>query len=107
MPATKMIRAAMARIATRAQVVTVLANAILNLLSPSDLSLVGITGVSFDGLRFCAMGRFRFSFSARRTTTAPIGALLEDFRTKDKHSFEPRQSLSLLRNPFSPVSKKA
>ena len=43
MPATKMIRAAMARIATRAQVVTVLANAILNLLSPSGLSLVGMT----------------------------------------------------------------
>src|SRR6476659_3473188 len=43
MPATTMIRAAMARIATRAQVVTVLANAILNLLSPSGLSLVGIT----------------------------------------------------------------
>ena len=33
----------MARIATRAQVVTVLANATLNLLSPSGLSLVGMT----------------------------------------------------------------
>jgi len=33
----------MASIATRAQVVTVLANAILNLLSPSGLSLVGMT----------------------------------------------------------------
>ena len=40
----------MARIATRAQVVTVLANAILNLLSPSGLSLVGIT---FYAARLC------------------------------------------------------
>ena len=40
-----MIRTAMARIATSAQVVTVLANVTLNLLSASDLSLVGINRV--------------------------------------------------------------
>ena len=39
---TRMITVTMLRIATRAQVVTVLANATLNRLSGSDLSLVGI-----------------------------------------------------------------
>jgi hypothetical protein len=43
MPATKTIRTFMARIATMAQVVTALANAILNWLSPSDLSVSEIT----------------------------------------------------------------
>ncbi len=44
----------MARIATKAQVVRALANAILNWLSPSDLSLVGITfyAVPFGFSRF-------------------------------------------------------
>ena len=53
-----MIRAAMARIATKAQVVRALANAILNWLSPSDLSLVGIT---FYAAPFC-FSRFQSVF---------------------------------------------
>ena len=37
-------------------------------------------GFFFEGLRFCAMGRFRFSLSAPNTT-APMAALLGHFRT--------------------------
>ena len=56
----QMIRAAKARIATRAQVVTVLAKAILNLLSPSGLSLVGMT---FYAVPFCSPDFSQYSFA--------------------------------------------